>query len=68
MKAPDAATFAALQKGFIAGVPRGSFQEEKAAAEQLYGVLAELGGARLVGRAKTLPTDLYWPGAARVMQ
>ncbi|MDI4665698.1 ABC transporter substrate-binding protein [Xanthobacter autotrophicus] len=60
MQAPDEATFAALRRGFIAGVPRLSPAEEEAAAAQLYAVLARLGGERLVGPATRLPPDLYF--------
>lgn len=68
MQAPDEATFGALKQGFIAGVPRGAFAQERAAADALYAVVARLGGPRLVGPAERLPDDLYWPGAAKVMQ
>jgi len=62
MQAADEATFQALRRGFVAGIPRLSLAADRAAAAQLYAVLAQLGGARLVGAAATLPPDLYWTG------
>lgn len=64
MQADDEATFQALKAGFIAGVPRGPLEEERAAAQQLFAVLVRLGGARFAGAATRLPEDLYWTGAA----
>ncbi|MEP9354478.1 ABC transporter substrate-binding protein [Xanthobacter sp. KR7-65] len=62
MQAGDDATFEALRRGFIAGIPRLPLAEERALAAQLYAVLARLGGPRLVGPALTLPPDLYFAG------
>lgn len=59
MQAPDEATFAALRRGFIAGVPDLSIAAERKAAAALYEVLATLGGAQLVGPAPRLPDGLY---------
>lgn len=67
MQAEDEATYAALKRGFLAGVPRLSLAEDRAAAEALYAVLVQLGGPRLVGPATQLAPDLYWTaeGASR---
>ncbi|MFG1299629.1 ABC transporter substrate-binding protein [Xanthobacter sp. V3C-3] len=59
MQAPDEATFAALRRGFIAGVPDLPIAAERKAAAALYEVLAKLGGAQLVGPAPRLPEGLY---------
>ncbi|MGY2048522.1 ABC transporter substrate-binding protein [Methylobacterium sp. JK268] len=60
MAAQDEATFAALRRDFLAGIPRRPLAAERADAERLYAVLARLGGERLVGSATTLPDGLYW--------
>lgn len=68
MQAQDEATFQALKRGFIAGVPQGPLTEERTAAAALFAVLVRLGGERFAGAAPRLPDDLYWPqadGAAR---
>ncbi|ACA20036.1 putative ABC transporter periplasmic solute-binding protein [Methylobacterium sp. 4-46] len=60
MAAEDEATFGALRRDFLAGIPRRPVAAERADAERLYAVLARLGGERLVGSATTLPEGLYW--------
>ncbi len=64
MAAEDAATFEALKRDFLAGIPRRSLAAERADGERLYGVLARLGGERLVGAGAALPPDLYYDGTA----
>ncbi|KAA2237478.1 ABC transporter substrate-binding protein [Salinarimonas soli] len=65
MHAEDDATFEALRRAFLEGIPRRPLPEERADAERLYAVLARLGGERLVGPATRLPEGLYWrEGAA----
>ncbi len=65
MAAEDEATFEALRRAYLDGIPRRPVAEERADAERLYAVLARLGGERLVGAARSLPTGLYWrEGAA----
>ncbi|MFG1345054.1 ABC transporter substrate-binding protein [Xanthobacter autotrophicus DSM 431] len=63
MQAPDDSVFAALRRGFVSGIPRLPLAEDRAAAARLYAMLAQLGGASLVGPATSLPPDLYWTGA-----
>lgn len=63
MAAEDAATFEALKRDFLAGIPRRSVETERADGEKLYAVLARLGGERLVGSGTGLPPDLYYDGA-----
>lgn len=60
MQANDDAVFAALRRGFVSGIPRLPLAEDRAAATELYAVLAKLGGPGLVGGATQLPQDLYW--------
>jgi NitT/TauT family transport system substrate-binding protein len=62
MAAEDDATFEALKRNFLAGIPRRPVAEERADAEKLYTVMARLGGARLVGKGDALPPDLYYTG------
>ncbi|UDQ91851.1 ABC transporter substrate-binding protein [Xanthobacter autotrophicus] len=64
MQAGDEATFEALRRGFLSGIPRLSLAEEQTLAEQLYAVLVKLGGAKLVGSATRLPADLYFQAPA----
>ena len=62
MAAEDEATFQALKRAFLAGVPNRPVAAERADAERLYAVLARIGGEKLLGPAKTLPPGLYWDG------
>ncbi|WP_336488843.1 ABC transporter substrate-binding protein [Methylobacterium nigriterrae] len=59
MAAEDDATFEALKRNFLAGIPRRSIAVERGDAETIYATLARLGGERLVGDGKVLPADLY---------
>lgn len=63
MAAEDAATFEALKRDFLAGIPRRGIAVERADAEKLYAVMSRLGGERLVGRGAGLPPDLYYDGS-----
>ncbi|KQP04633.1 ABC transporter substrate-binding protein [Methylobacterium sp. Leaf93] len=63
MSAEDEPTFAVLKRDFLAGIPRRPLATERADGERLFGVLARLGGERLVGAGKTLPAGLYFDGA-----
>lgn len=62
MQADDEATYGALKRTFLAGVPTRSVAEEQADAAKLYAMLAEFGGEKLVGKATSLPEGLYWAG------
>jgi NitT/TauT family transport system substrate-binding protein len=64
MRVDDDDTFAAMRRGFIEGIPNRALADEQADAARLYAVLAELGGERLIGPAKSLPPGLYWEGRA----
>lgn len=68
MQADDEATFAALKRGFIEGVPEGPLAREQAAAEQLFAILVRIGGTKFAGPATRLPADLYWSGAEGMLR
>ncbi len=59
MRAKDEAEFAALRSGFRAGTP-GDAPVDVTEAAKLYAIMAELGGAALVGDAKTLPKGVFF--------
>ncbi len=59
-KAENDEVFATLKRRFREGIVRRWGDEERAAAARLFAVLAELGGEKLVGRAKTLPEGTFW--------
>ena len=60
-KAEDDATFAALKRRFREGIIQRWGEAERADAAKVYGVLAELGGAELVGGATELAPGTFWP-------
>lgn len=65
MQASSEAMFLRLRDRFRAGIPRRPLAAEESDAARLYAVMAELGGARLVGQATTLPPgSFYRPGDA----
>ncbi len=64
MHAPDDATFRALRDGFRAGIPRAWGKAERADAERLFAIMAELGGEELVGRSATLQPGTFWAEAS----
>lgn len=59
MEAPTQATFEALKDAFVRGIPRKPRDEEIAAAQSLFAIVAKLGGPDLVGKSNSLPDDLY---------
>lgn len=59
-QAPDDATFAAYRQRYREGIPARMLAEEEADARTLYGVLAETGGAELVGPAPSLDPGTYY--------
>ena len=59
MKVTDDRTFEALKGAFQRGIPRKPLRLEIADAKALYGTLVKIGGPALVGRALTLPDELY---------
>jgi NitT/TauT family transport system substrate-binding protein len=55
---------AALKAGYRTGILEHWGEAERQNAAFLYGVLVELGGEKLVGRAKTLDPGTFWPSSA----
>jgi NitT/TauT family transport system substrate-binding protein len=58
--APDDASFAAYRRRYREGIPTRPVAEEEADARTLYKVLAELGGAELVGPGAALDPGTYF--------
>lgn len=58
MRAKTDAQFEALKEGFRAGIPKSAIVDEHAVDKTLQ-VMAKLGGADLVGKATTLPKDMF---------
>lgn len=57
----DAAALMTLRDRFREGIPVRAVSDEIADAGKLYGVLAELGGAKLVGDSPEMVEGTYWP-------
>ena len=60
MNAANEAEFVALREGWREGIPDPGPVDEAAVAE-LLAVMADLGGAELVGEATTLPEGVFAP-------
>ncbi len=58
--AKDKATLDLYRKRYIEGVPKGTLEEQEADAAKLFAVLAEIGGERLVGQAKSLDASVFY--------
>lgn len=52
-----------LRDRYREGIPNRSISEEEADASKLYQVLAEIGGARLVGPSPAMASGTFWTGA-----
>jgi NitT/TauT family transport system substrate-binding protein len=63
-KAENDTTLFALRDSFRQGIPNAFGATEIAAAEQVFGILAELGGEKLIGNSKTLAPGTFWDGAS----
>ena len=59
--AKDDATLTALRDRFREGIPSRPLSEEMADTAEVYNFLAELGGEKLVGKAKTMAPGTFWP-------
>ena len=55
----DEDVLAALRAGYAAGIPKRWGEAERRAAVDLYAILAQLGGERLVGRARSLDPGTF---------
>jgi NitT/TauT family transport system substrate-binding protein len=62
-QAPDDAAFEAYKARYRDGIPKRTAAEEEADARKLYAVLAEIGGAELVGDGKALDPGTYYKAA-----
>ena len=62
MKAEDEAIFVALREGYREGIPKHFGAAEVKAAEQVFAILAKLGGEKLVGKSATLSPGTFWDG------
>jgi NitT/TauT family transport system substrate-binding protein len=63
-RAEDDATLDALKRRYREGIVRSWGERERAAAGQLYAVLAELGGEELVGSSPVLVDGTFWSGVS----
>jgi NitT/TauT family transport system substrate-binding protein len=60
MGTTDAAERRNLREAYRAGIPHAAEAEHAATAARLFAVLAGIGGAALVGSARTLPPGTFW--------
>ncbi|SIS94059.1 ABC transporter substrate-binding protein [Neptunomonas antarctica] len=60
MQASDEAVFQQLKKEFLAGIPEPLQQQQWVDAQQMFRLLAELGGDKLVGDSRQLDNDTFW--------
>jgi NitT/TauT family transport system substrate-binding protein len=60
----DPAVIQLYRKRYVAGFPKASVQDVEADAATLYNVLAEIGGEKLVGPAKTLDPGIFYRNGA----
>lgn len=62
MRAENEAVFKALQTQYRRGIPVCADADTRSAVAATFKVLAETGGAKMVGRSKALSTGTFWPG------
>ena len=62
LDADDDATAVSLREAYRAGIPRGFDDADRAAAAQVYAVLAREGGEELVGSSMELAPGTFWDG------
>jgi NitT/TauT family transport system substrate-binding protein len=60
----DPATLALYRTGYSEGIPRRPLAQEQADARSLYHILADIGGAELVGPARELEAESFYRRAA----
>ena len=58
--AKDKATLDLYHKRYIEGGPKGTLEEQEVDASKLFAVLAEIGGEKLVGPAKSLDPGVFY--------
>ena len=58
--AKDKATLDLYRKRYIEGGPKGTLEEQEVDASKLFAVLAEIGGEKLVGPAKSLDPGVFY--------
>jgi NitT/TauT family transport system substrate-binding protein len=63
-RAEDDATFEALKRRYREGIPERWGETEQADAAKLYGIVAELGGEKVVGSATELAPGTFWPNVS----
>jgi NitT/TauT family transport system substrate-binding protein len=63
LKAEDEATVIALRDGYRAGIPTGFSERDVESARAVYTILAEVGGADLVGDSRELAAGTFWTEA-----
>jgi NitT/TauT family transport system substrate-binding protein len=61
MNAENDAVFRTLVARYREGIPDRPIAEEERDTAKVYDFLAELGGEKLVGAAKTIPDGTFWP-------
>jgi len=62
MRAEDNATFVALRNGYRSGIPQCLEADYLSNVGQVFKVLAESGGEKLVGKSRTLSDGTFWSG------
>jgi NitT/TauT family transport system substrate-binding protein len=62
MKAGSTAEFAALKARYRAGILTSWGDDDRHAAEQLFGILSKLGGEKLVGKGIRFDNAVFWRG------
>ncbi|OMH39620.1 ABC transporter substrate-binding protein [Motiliproteus sp. MSK22-1] len=60
MKAESDSVFRYLREGYLAGTPSPLVREQITDAEQMFSLLAQLGGKKLVGDSRTLNQNTFW--------
>ena len=60
MKAKSDSVFNHLRAGYLAGTPSPLVREQITDAQQMFSLLAQLGGKKLVGDSHTLDQDTFW--------